>query len=301
MKKSRDMTLSSMTGFARTSGQWGKYHWTWEIKSVNGRNLDIRCRMPQGYDGLEQMARKAVKAALARGSVNISLQVSRDADTTAFKVNQEMLDHLVEVAVETSMKNHLPQPSLDAILSVRDVVQYVEIEEDAETLKARDRAMTESFETVLADFQSARDVEGAAMQAVLIAHLDEIEKLVASAQALAGEMPELIKQRYMEKVSALLEDKSGIDPERIAQEVVLLATKADVREELDRLTAHIDAGRKYVRANGQIGRKLDFLTQEFNREANTLCSKASDIRLTDVGLSLKTTIDQFREQVQNIE
>ncbi len=295
------MTLSSMTGFARTSGSWENYHWTWEIKSVNGRGLDVRCRMPQAMEAVEQMARKALKEKIARGSVNINLQLTRDMDSTAFKVNQEMLDSLVEVATATAMKNHLPQPGLDALMAVRDVIQYVEAEEDEATLKARDKALTTSFVDALTAFKAARDAEGAAMQDVLTALLNEIEQQVRQADSLAQELPGLIKKRYMEKVSALLDDKTAIDPERIAQEVVLLATRADIREEIDRLYAHIESGQNYLKADGQIGRKLDFLTQEFNREANTLCSKASDIRLTDVGLSLKTTIDQFREQVQNIE
>ncbi|PCI32781.1 MAG: YicC family protein [Alphaproteobacteria bacterium] len=290
-----------MTGFARATGQWEKYNWTWEIKSVNGRNLDVRCRTPSGLDGIEQMARKGMKNAIARGSVNINLQMSRETDSTAFKINQDMLDALVEVATETAMKNHLPQPGLDALLAIKDVIQYVEAEEDEDSVKARDVVLQTSFDEVLIAFVASRQTEGAAMQDVLNGLLDEIERLVKEADALAQELPDLIKQRYMDKVAALLDDKNTIDPERLAQEVVLLATKADIKEEIDRLYAHIAAARSHMTATGQIGRKLDFLTQEFNREANTLCSKAADIRLTDVGLSLKTTIDQFREQVQNIE
>lgn len=295
------MTLSSMTGFARVTGNWENYHWTWEIKSVNGRNLDIRCRTPQGLDGVEQMARKTMKENIARGSVNINLQMNRDTDSTSFRINQEMLDVLVEVATTTAMNNHLPQPSLDVLMGVKDVIQYVEAEEDEAMITARDAALNTSFSEVLAAFKTSRDTEGAAMQNVLTGLLNEIEKLVKQADSLAQELPELIKKRYMDKVNALLDDNSGIDPDRIAQEVVLLATKADIKEEIDRLYAHIKAARSHINADGQIGRKLDFLTQEFNREANTLCSKAADIRLTDVGLSLKTTVDQFREQVQNIE
>lgn len=295
------MTLSSMTGFARVEGQWEGYRWTWEIKSVNGRNLDVRCRTPTGLDGLEQMVRKSLKAAIARGSVNVNLQLSRDRDMATFRINQDMLDSLVEVATETAMKNHLPQPSLDALMAIRDVVEYVEAEEDEDMVKARDHALTLSFDTAVEAFKAARQTEGAAMQAVLAGLVEEIEQLVGQADSLAQDMPELIKTRYMEKVTALLDDTADIAPERIAQEVVLLATKADVKEEIDRLYAHIAAAKKYLVTEGQIGRKLDFLTQEFNREANTLCSKASDIRLTNIGLSLKTAIDQFREQVQNIE
>jgi len=295
------MTLSSMTGFARTSGQWNNYHWTWEIKSVNGRNLDVRCRTPHGMEAIEQMVRKSMKENIARGSININLQMSRDMDGPAFRINQDMLDQLVSVAVDTAMNNHLPQPGLDALMGIKDVIQYVEAEEDEMTIKARDSALEKSFVDAMTAFKLARDHEGAAMQGVLNGLLDDIERLVKDADALAAELPDLIKKRYMEKITALLDDKTGIDPDRIAQEVVLLATKADIKEEIDRLYAHIDAARSHIKEDGQIGRKLDFLTQEFNREANTLCSKASDIRLTTVGLSLKTTIDQFREQVQNIE
>lgn len=295
------MTLSSMTGFARAAGNYENYHWTWEIKSVNGRALDIRCRTPHGMEVIEQMARKSMKENIARGSVNINLQMNRDADGTAFKVNQEMLDVLVAVAIETSMNNHLPQPSLDALMGIKDVIQYVEAEEDDILVKSRNIALEKSFADVMAAFKLARDSEGSAMQTVLAGLLDEIERLVKEADVIAAELPNLIKERYMEKVKALLDDKTALDPDRIAQEVVLLATKADIKEEIDRLYAHIEAARAHMKADGQIGRKLDFLTQEFNREANTLCSKAYDIRLTNVGLSLKTTIDQFREQIQNIE
>jgi len=290
-----------MTGFARISGSWENYQWTWEIKSVNGRALDLRCRLPQGMDVVEQMARKAMKQNIARGSVNITLQLSSDTDNATFKVNQEMLDTLVEVATETAMRNHLPQPSLDALMTIKDVIQYQEAEEDETRIKSRDLALEKSFAEAIMAFKASRDMEGAAMADVLCGLLDEIDRLVKQADVLAQELPALIKNRYMEKVTALLDDSAAIDSERITQEVVLLATKADIKEEIDRLFAHIEAARGHMKADGQIGRKLDFLTQEFNREANTLCSKASDIRLTDVGLSLKTTIDQFREQVQNIE
>jgi len=294
------MTLSSMTGFARAAGQWEDYRWTWEIKSVNGRNLDVRCRMPSGFEAVEQMVRKSLKNMIARGSVNVNLQLSRDSSHTTFRVNQDMLDVLVEVAIETAMENHLPQPSLDALMAIRDVIEYVETEEDEQTVKTRNQALKTSFDAVLNDFKAARETEGGAIQAVLTGFVDEIERLVKQADGLSREMPELIRSRYMDKVSALLDDTT-IAPERLAQEVVLLATKADVREEIDRLYAHVTAARAHITADGQVGRKLDFLTQEFNREANTLCSKAPDIQLTNVGLSLKTAIDQFREQVQNIE
>ncbi|MCF8473666.1 MAG: YicC family protein [Emcibacter sp.] len=295
------MTLSSMTGFAREAGAWNDYHWTWEIKSVNGRNLDVRFRMPIGLDAVEQAARKIIKDHIARGSINVNLQLSRDAASTAFKVNQEMLDILVEVAIDTSMRNHLPQPSLDALMGIRDVIQYIDKEEDEETILSRDKILLKSFDSSLKSFMNVRDTEGSALQIILNDILNDIEIFVKQAGELAKEMPEIIKKRYMDKVNALLDDKAGFDPDRIAQEVVLLATKADIKEEIDRLYAHIEAGRRYLKSDGQIGRKLDFLTQEFNREANTLCSKASDIRLTEIGLSLKTLIDQFREQVQNIE
>lgn len=295
------MTLSSMTGFARVSGQWQTYSWVWEIKSVNGRGLDIRGRMPSGLETMDMVMRNSLKKHLSRGSVNVNLVLKNDTGGVNFTINQPMLDALTEVAVETSSTHHLPQPTIGVLLGIKDVIQYGAAEEDEEALKARNVELEKSFLEAVEALKASRAEEGAAMQTALGTILDEIEGYVSGAAEIAATLPDQLKARFQEKVDALLGDVKALDADRVAQEVVLLATKADIKEELDRLVAHIAAARGYLQATGPIGRKLDFLTQEFNREANTLCSKAADIALTNIGLSLKTAIDQFREQIQNIE
>jgi len=290
-----------MTGFARVSGQWQTYHWVWELKSVNGRNLDIRGRMPYGYEALDMLVRNILKKNLSRGSINVNLQVKNDAEGVNFTINQPMLDALTEVAVETSSNHHLPQPTIGSLLAIKDVIQYGGDGEDEALLKTRNEALENSFLEAVEALKTSRAEEGAAMQSALGVILDEIESHVGSATEIAAILPDQLKIRFQEKVDTLLGDVKELDADRLAQEVVLLATKADIKEELDRLNAHIEAARAYLTAKKPIGRKLDFLIQEFNREANTLCSKAADIKLTEIGLNLKTAIDQFREQVQNIE
>ncbi|WP_321391348.1 YicC/YloC family endoribonuclease [Emcibacter sp.] len=295
------MTLSSMTGFARTQGQWENYSWVWEIRSVNGRGLDIRCRIPSGFEAMDQTVRGHLKKHIARGSLNVNLQMHRESEEVQVKVNQVALDQLVAIVVETSSNNHLPQPDISNLMSVRDLVQIIEGEEDENFRKARDKAIEESFLEAIAALKENRLSEGAATSEMLQKIIIDIEASVAEATKVAAGQPNLIRDRFMDKVNALLDDNKGLDPDRIAQEVTILATKADVKEEMDRLVAHIDAARKLLVEKEPVGRKLDFLSQEFNREANTLCSKSSDIALTQIGLSLKASIDQLKEQVQNIE
>ncbi|WP_138380090.1 YicC/YloC family endoribonuclease [Luteithermobacter gelatinilyticus] len=295
------MTLSSMTGFARVQGQWETYHWTWEIRSVNSRGLDIRCRLPNGFEVLDQTVRNLVKKHIARGSLNVNLQMQRDSADVQVEINQQALDQLVDIVMETSAKHHLPQPDIAALLTVRDVVRIVDGTEDEAHLKERDQALEASLGEALEALKDSRRGEGRATAEMLTKILDEIEAQVKAANRLAADLPAVIRDKFLEKVNALLEDNKGFDADRIAQEVTILATKADVKEELDRLEAHLKAARKHVQQDGPVGRKLDFLTQEFNREANTLCSKSPDIRLTEIGLALKAAIDQLREQVQNVE
>ena len=295
------MTLSSMTGFARIQGQWENYSWVWEIRSVNGRGLDIRCRIPSGFEAMDQTVRGLLKKHVARGSVNVNLQLHRESEEVQVKVNQHALDQLVQIVTETSANNHLPQPDIANLMSVRDLVQIIEGEEDEDFRRARDTAIEDSFMDAVAALKENRLQEGAATSTMLEKIIAEVESSVKEATAIAAGQPDLIRSRFMEKVNALLDDNKGLDPDRIAQEVTILATKADVKEELDRLEAHIEAARKLLRETVPVGRKLDFLSQEFNREANTLCSKSSDIALTQVGLALKASIDQFKEQVQNVE
>ncbi|WP_417318122.1 YicC/YloC family endoribonuclease [Emcibacter sp.] len=295
------MTLSSMTGFARTQGQWENYSWVWEIRSVNGRGLDIRCRIPSGFEAMDQTVRGHLKKHIARGSLNVNLQMHRESEEVQVKVNQNALDQLVQIVVDTSSHNHLPQPDIANLMSVRDLVQIIEGEEDEDFRKARDKAIEESFLEAIAALKENRLQEGAATTSMLEKIIADIEGGVKEATKIAAGQPDLIRQKFMEKVSALLDDSKGLDPDRIAQEVTILATKADIKEELDRLVAHIEAARKLLVITEPVGRKMDFLSQEFNREANTLCSKSSDITLTQIGLSLKAAIDQLKEQVQNVE
>lgn len=294
------MTLSSMTGFGRSEGHFENYSWVWEIRSVNGKGLDVRMRIPPGLDAFDQYIKNSLKKAITRGNVNVSLQLSKDSNDTDVKVNEAALNKLVSAAKHASVHHGLPMPSLDSLLSIRDVVEVTATEDSDETIEARDQALKDSFEEAVKSFKAARDEEGVATNKMLSDVVDEVESLLNQAEEIAANQPEELKKKYMEKIDALL-DKGSIDEERLALEVVILATKADTKEETDRLRAHIASARNLLNESGPVGRKFDFLTQEFNREANTLCSKSTDIGLTNIGLSLKTAIDQIREQVQNIE
>jgi uncharacterized protein (TIGR00255 family) len=300
------MTLSSMTGFARTEGHikttsGTDYNWTWEIRTVNGRGLDVRCKIPSGLDAFDQYIKNTLKKHLSRGSVNVNLVLSQEGDHSTVKINHHVLGQLVEAAVDTSVKFHLPQPSIDSFFAIRDVMEITDESLNEETQKERDEALKASFLEAVASLKSARLDEGGAIKEILSATLDEIETHLKEGEAIAAKQPESLKEKFLEKVNNLLSDDNRLDADRVTQEIVILATKADVKEETDRLHAHISSARNLIEEKGQVGRKLDFLCQEFNREANTLCSKSSSIELTNIGLSLKTAIDQLREQIQNIE
>lgn len=295
------MTLSSMTGFGRAEGHYENYSWVWEIRSVNGKGLDVRMRIPPGLDAFDQFIKNTIKKEIKRGSINVSLQLSKEEGDTEVNVNEEALDKLIMVAKNASINHGLAMPSLDSLLSIRDVVEITSSEDDEDKIAARDQAFKDSFIKALIALKSSRSEEGLATRKMLSDVVDEVEKLLNQAEEIASKQPGALKKKFEEKVAALLDNKQGIDKERLAQEIVLLATKADTKEETDRLRAHIASARVMLDASGPVGRKMDFLTQEFNREANTLCSKSSDIALTNIGLSLKTAIDQIREQVQNVE
>lgn len=295
------MTLSSMTGFGRAEGHFENYSWVWEIRSVNGKSLDVRMRIPPGIDAMDQYIKNTTKKALSRGSLNVSLQIQKDSNETVVNINEAALDKLVSVAKDAAKKHDLPMPSIDRLLAIRDVVEVSNDDDDHDAVKARDEAVKKSFNEALNSLKTSREEEGAATYDMLSAVLNDIEKLLGEAEVIAKSQPGAIKEKYEEKLETLFDNKQGIDTDRLAQEIVLLATKADVKEETDRLGAHIASARKLLKSNGPVGRKMEFLAQEFNRETNTLCSKSSDITLTNIGLSLKTAIDQFREQVLNVE
>jgi len=293
-----------MTGYARSEGSDSQVSWVWEAKSVNGRGLELRVRLPSGHDALEPVAREAVARHCRRGNIQVSLNVTRVVEAPSVRVNTRLLEQVLGVCQEMAARFPTVAPaSWDGLLAVRGVVEATEAEDiDAEAVRlGRETAMKATLDTMLAALSAMRLGEGARLAAVLTAQLDEVEGLAARAGATASLRPEAVKARLKAQVAAVLEAAPALPEDRLAQEVALIAVKADIREELDRLVAHVAAARELIAGGGAIGRKLDFLSQEFNREANTLCSKASDVELTRIGLDLKAVIDQFREQVQNIE
>jgi uncharacterized protein (TIGR00255 family) len=295
------MTVASMTGFAESGGSHGALRWRWEAKSVNGRSLDMRLRIPPGYDGLEAPARRLASERFQRGAFQISLTVEPDANARGLSIDAAALASAVRIAREVAAETGLAPARVDGILALKGVIVQDEaavLDDQARGL--RDAAILESLATALDMLVKARGNEGAKLAALLGGQIDEIERLTREAASLAAAQPEALKARLSAQLAELLAG-APVTPERLAQEVALLATRADVSEELDRLTAHVQDARALMAQGKGVGRKLDFLAQEFNREANTLCSKSSDIALTRTGLALKAVIDQFREQSQNVE
>jgi uncharacterized protein (TIGR00255 family) len=293
--------IASMTGFARTEGQDGPLSWTVEARSVNGKSLEVRCRMPPGYDALDAVARAEAARILKRGNVNVNVTVQRAQTAAPLRLNRALLAQVIELAREIEGAGAAP-PRLDALLAVRGIIETEEEQAESEAVReSRERAMSRSLTTALEQLAIARLSEGARLQTVLETHLAEIERLTEAAAATASLQPAALKERLRRQVSELVEASIGLAEERLVQETALLIARADVREELDRLRAHIAQARELVAEGAAVGRRFDFLCQEFNREANTLCSKSADVELTRIGLSLKAAIEQLREQVQNIE
>jgi len=301
---SKSRPLASMTGFARREGGDARVTWSWEIKSVNGRSLDVRCRVPSGHERLEAAARAALPKACARGNVSIALSVGRGDVAPGLRVNRDLLDQVIALAgeLETSLgSGRVAPPRLDGLLAIRGVLETANEDEPAEETAAREAAMQGDLEAALDDLVAARRGEGTHLKAAVEAHLTTVETLTAAAAACAATQPDALRERLKTQVEALLDSVPALSEDRLAQEAALLIARGDVREELDRLGAHVAAARALLAEGGTVGRRLDFLCQEFNREANTLCSKSSDVGLTRIGLDLKSAIEQLREQVQNIE
>jgi uncharacterized protein (TIGR00255 family) len=288
-----------MTGFARAQGEAPGIAWTWEVKSVNGRALDLRLRLGPGFDALEPELRAALAQRLRRGNVSANLSVTRTAPL-ALRINREALGQLVSLIGELTGEIEAAPPRLDGLLALRGVVETVEDEDEA-VAEARRRDVLAGWTVALDQLIIARAEEGARIAVLLAAQLDEIGALVAAAEDSAAAQPRAILERLRTALAGLAESASPLPEERIAQEVVLLAARADIREELERLRAHLEQAGELLDEGEAVGRRLDFLCQELNREANTLCSKSADITLTRIGLALKAVIEQFREQVQNIE
>ncbi|MGE0723857.1 MAG: YicC/YloC family endoribonuclease [Alphaproteobacteria bacterium] len=295
------MGLESMTGYARHEGRHDADSWVWEVKSVNGRGLEIRCRLPSGADHLELPVRAAAAERLKRGNVAVTLTFARRATGPKLAVNRALLDEAIRLMAELEGRIEAAPPRLDGLLAIRGVIETVEEPDEPGSDEARDAALLATFRSALAQLSAGRRAEGERLREALAARLGEIESHVAQAAACAAAQPAAIRDRFLAQIEAMLGTVAQIGPDRLAQEAALLAAKADIREEIDRLGAHIAAARTMLDEGGAVGRRLDFLCQEFNREANTLCSKSGDIELTRIGLGLKTSIEQLREQIQNIE
>lgn len=295
--------IRSMTGFASATGSSAPHSWSWELRSVNGKGLDLRVRAPDWIEGLEAGLRKRMTAAAARGNITCNLRLSREDSGAAMAVNADqlksVLDALSQIESEAMDAGVSLAPSKASdIVALRGVLEQTVTQDDGAALA---KVLLADFEAVLGDFDAMRASEGAALVDVLTAQLAEVESLTAQAATLAEARKEEMAANLRSNLARVLDNTDGVDEGRIAQELALLAVKADVTEEIDRLGAHVTAARDLMTQGGPIGRKFDFLMQEFNREANTLCSKAQNSALTTVGLALKAVIDQMREQVQNVE
>lgn len=295
------MALSSMTGFARSHGVCGTYAWSWELKSVNAKGLELRLRLPPGWDALEVPVRARAVEKLSRGNVYANLTVNREGVTPVVRVNEPVLAAVLSAMNSLAGKVDAAKPTLDGVLGLKGVIEVLDEEESEEARQDAEREIVAGFGQALAGLSEMRRHEGGALGAILSGKLDDIAALTARAEATPGRTPEAIRKRLAEQVAALLETPGRFDSDRLHQEAILIAAKADIREELDRLAAHVAQARKLLAGGGAVGRRLDFLAQEFNRESNTLCSKSNDVELTNIGLELKTAVEQFREQIQNLE
>lgn len=298
--------IASMTGFARAEGRMTTpvvLSWAWEARSVNGKSLDLRLRLPPGFDALDPPIRKLVPETFTRGSISLALALTGEPQTLGVKINEEILDNLIHLAAKkaASLPPGVSGASLDSLMAIRGVIEPIETQIDPAAIVERDRILLDSLQTALQGLAKARNEEGARLGAIMNGHLAKLTELTAAASKNSATQPSAIKARFERQLADVLSGSTPASPERIAQEVALLAVKADIREEIDRLKAHLEQARDMLNAGGPSGRRLDFLTQELNREANTLCSKSQDVELTRIGLDLKATIDQLREQIQNIE
>ena len=290
-----------MTGFARRTGQGGPDGWSWEVKSVNARGLDIRCRPSAGMDTLEPEVRRRLADRFTRGAFNVVLQVASASRRSRIEVNRQALAQVQAVMRELRDELDIEPPRIDGLLNIRGVIDVVEEEDSDAEREAREQALLAGFDEALDELAAARHAEGVHLAAVLGGHLDEIASLVDAAVNCEEARPERLRERLKAMLSDVLDQTPALSEDRLAQEVALLLIKADVREEIDRLVAHIAGARELLAGDEPSGRRLDFLCQEFNRESNTLCSKAAEVDLTRIGLDLKAVIEKFREQVQNVE
>jgi uncharacterized protein (TIGR00255 family) len=294
------MSLSSMTGFARTSFEVDGAKFSWELRSVNARGLEIRLRLPTGFDHLEADIRSKIRDSIARGSCFFTLAREAEGERASLVVNEAALAVVVEAAQRLAATQGVAMPSADGLLAIPGVLKDGSAALDGEAAERRDAAVLDGLGKGIETLRRTRREEGARLATVLGEQIAQIERLVGDAEIIAAGAPEALRARIREQVALLTADPSSLNPDRLHQEAVIAATRADVREELDRLRSHIAGARSLLGSGDAVGRRLDFLSQEFNREANTLSSKAFDRRLTAIGMELKAVIDQFREQVQNL-
>ena len=295
------MNVQSMTGFARAQGEHEGVAFTWELKSVNGKGLEIRLRLPAGLERLEQPVRQAIQKRFSRGNVQATLNIAARTAQTSPVVNEAFLKDVAGLAQRLVEQFGCRPASADGLLALRGVLDLPESSASDEEMKALDAALLASLDGGLASLESARRGEGEALVALLSGHLDEIEALTLKVESDPSREPGAIRARLAEQVRLLMDATPPLDESRLHMEAAFLATKADIREEIDRLKTHVGAAHTLLAGDGPVGRKLDFLSQEFNRESNTLCSKSNAASITAAGLELKAVVDRFREQVQNLE
>jgi uncharacterized protein (TIGR00255 family) len=291
------MPLESMTGFARSGASVSGVSIVWELKSVNGKSLDIRLRLPPGWDRLEPVVRQKLQAAMQRGTVQAALTLDAGAAPGKLAINEALVDELVVLASKVSERLELRPLSIAELLSIRGVVETSEAVDATEL----EPAIYKAFEKAVEDLKAARASEGFALQDILAKHASEIERLTLNAESDPSRQAQSIKARISENIALLTGAAPALDESRLNAEALFVATRADICEEIDRLKSHVKSARQLLTQGGAVGRKLDFLAQEFNREANTLCSKSNAASITAIGLELKSVVDQFREQVQNLE
>jgi uncharacterized protein (TIGR00255 family) len=295
------MPVHSMTGFARTEGGSDLVSWYWELRSVNGKGFDLRLRLPQGLESLEPKLRTLGSKKVSRGTLHASLVMVRQQGDVEVRLNEAVLQQVVGAAKRVCELAGGTMPDTASLLALRGVLDVVDLEAGTAIAEEEGEAILSGFDRALDALLSARAGEGARLQAIVGAQVDEIERLTDLVEAAPARSVEVIRQRLTDQVSRLLSAEQKLDPERLHQEAVLIATRADVEEELKRLRSHVAAARDLLKEGGVVGRKFDFLAQEFQREANTLCSKSNDASVTERGLAMKVKIDQMREQVQNLE
>ena len=295
------MSLQSMTGFARSQRSQGAWRLTWEIKSVNAKGLDLRLRTPPGFDAIEQEARTRIARKLTRGACYATLTAQRESSAPEIRLNVAALASLQDAIAKLPQHASVQPASLDGLLSIKGIVEIIESADSDETMALVQAAALDALEEAVDGLVAMRAVEGKALYAVLSQRLEAIAQLTEAADACPGRKAEAVRARLEQSVATLAQTSAALDPARLHQEAILLASKADIREELDRLKAHVVATRDLLASGKPVGRRLDFLAQEFGRESNTLCAKSNDPELTRIGMEMRVEVEQFREQIQNVE